>query len=124
MEIIIVVIALIFWKHVLMGIIGAATLGFIGSFFGDAWISIGIIVGFLAGIYEQYSGGQKKQYSKTSSSTGYTSAKENPNLTRYRKRYCSSCGKTSEHEIARISEGSPRAYVTCNSCGHWKEEAW
>ena len=62
--------------------------------------------------------------SSTRNSNQYTSAKENPNLTRFYRRSCSNCNQISEHEIARISAGSSKAYVTCGSCGYWKEEAW
>jgi transcription elongation factor Elf1 len=59
-----------------------------------------------------------------SCSDTYVNAKEDPNLTRFYNRSCNKCGKRSQHELARFAKGSPKAYLTCGSCGHWVETKW
>jgi hypothetical protein len=45
-----VILALVFWKAVLNGIIGLLLFGFIGSFFGDGWMIFGGLMGFIGGV--------------------------------------------------------------------------
>lgn len=82
-------------------------------------LAIGIIFSFFG-----YKIWKKKKTNFSNSNASYQSAKENPKLTRFGKKYCDQCNKMTPHETARISDGSPKAYVTCISCGRWKEEPW
>lgn len=45
-----IILALIFFKHVIYAIVGAILWGFFGSFFGDKGMAIGVIIGLIAGI--------------------------------------------------------------------------
>lgn len=51
--IVIILIALSFWRHVLPGLLGAFIFGLIGSIFGETGRAIGVILGFLSGISAQ-----------------------------------------------------------------------
>lgn len=48
--IVLLVVALIFWKYLLYGAIGAVLFGFFGSLVGDALTTVGAIFGFLIGL--------------------------------------------------------------------------
>ena len=47
-----------------------------------------------------------------------------PDMTRWEKRYCSSCGSSTVHKIARTSAGSSQAVATCTQCKNWENETW
>jgi len=51
--IIILIIAIFFWKHTLAGVVGAIIGGLIGSIFGESGTTIGGVIGFIAGINSQ-----------------------------------------------------------------------
>jgi gas vesicle protein len=48
--IVLLIVAIPFWRHVLYGLLGAFMFGLIGSIFGDTGRAIGVIIGFIAGI--------------------------------------------------------------------------
>lgn len=50
LSVIFLILAIVFWRYLLHGVIGAALLGFIGSLFGEGWMLFGGLVGFLLGL--------------------------------------------------------------------------
>jgi len=92
-----------FLKGSLYGVVGAAILG---AMFGVG----GVIVGFFAGLYIGYP--PKPKYS----SSNHYSVTEDPNMTLWENRYCSSCNQSTPHKISRVSEGSKDAFARCNVC--------
>lgn len=48
--IILLILAIVFWKYLLMGLFGAFIFGLIGAIFGETGASIGALIGFLGGI--------------------------------------------------------------------------
>ena len=59
-----IILALIFFKHVLYAIVGAILWGFVGSFFGDKGMAIGVIVGLIAGIVGASEDNKKRNANK------------------------------------------------------------
>ena len=59
-----IILALIFFKHVIYAIVGAILWGFVGSFFGDKGMAIGVIVGLIAGIVGASEDNKKRNANK------------------------------------------------------------
>lgn len=48
--IIVILVAIAFWRRILTGIVGGLIFGFIGSFFGGNGAKIGFVIGFIIGL--------------------------------------------------------------------------
>lgn len=101
--IVLIILAIVFWKHLFMGLLGAFIFGLIGAIFGETGASIGAVIGFISGIgaandeekkkKEEAEGGAKPEpeinRSKTTSSSSRTSSGDsNAQLIR-----CPGCAK-------------------------------
>jgi len=101
---------------IIFGIIGAV----IGAIFGEG----GILIGFLIGVYVGFTHKSKPRYKSSSSGSSSYSVAQDPSMTRWEQRYCSSCGKSTRHKVYRHEQGSSKADYQCKVCGDGYAGSW